>query len=130
MNFGQAIKTVFSKYAVFEGRASRPEFWWWILFTTIVYAATGIIALLSLGPVLSVAASYDMLGYMMLNSIGAWFLYNLAALAFFIPTLAVLIRRLRDTGRPAWYLLLLLVPVAGYISLLVMMMQPAKDSAK
>lgn len=130
MNFGQAIKTVFSKYAVFEGRASRPEFWWWILFTTIVYAATGIIALLSLGPVLSAAMSYDALGYMMLNSIGAWFLYNLAALAFFIPTLAVLIRRLRDTGRSAWYLLLLLVPVAGYISILVMMMQPAKDAAK
>lgn len=130
MNFGQAIKTVFSKYAVFEGRASRPEFWWWILFTTIVYAATGIIALLSLGPVLSAAMSYDALGYMMLNSIGAWFLYNLAALAFFIPTLAVLIRRLRDTGRSVWYLLLLLVPVAGYISILVMMMQPAKDAAK
>ena len=130
MNFGQAIKAVFSKYAVFEGRAARPEFWWWILFTTIVYAATGLIALMSLGPILSAANAYDVVGLAVLNSMGAMFLYNLAALAFFIPTLAVLIRRLRDTGRTGWYLLLLLVPIAGYITILVTMMLPSKDAAK
>ena len=36
MSFGESIKTVLSKYAVFRGRASRSEFWWWYLFTAIV----------------------------------------------------------------------------------------------
>src|SRR6185437_15538021 len=39
MTFFDAIKTVFRKYAEFGGRATRPEFWWWTLFTTLVSAA-------------------------------------------------------------------------------------------
>ena len=38
MTFGQSIQTVFTRYAEFSGRAGRPEFWWWILFTTLVSA--------------------------------------------------------------------------------------------
>ena len=44
MTFGESIKTCFSKYADFSGRASRSEYWWWFLFVVLVSAATGLIS--------------------------------------------------------------------------------------
>ena len=43
MSFGQAVSTVFSKYATFSGRARRSEYWWWYLFVTIVFVVAGVI---------------------------------------------------------------------------------------
>lgn len=92
MTFQQSIRTCFSKYADFNGRASRPEFWWFLLFEAIAgIAASGI---------------YHVLG-------------TLFSLATLLPSLAVSARRLHDTGRSAWWLLIALVPVAGGIILLV-----------
>lgn len=83
MNFLQAIKTCFSKYATFSGRARRSEYWWFVLLNVIV----GMI------PVLN-------------------FIWGLVVL---IPALAVCVRRLHDTGRSGWWLLLALVPVLNLI---------------
>ena len=44
MTFGESISTCFSKYAVFEGRASRPEFWWFFLFTVLTSLIIGTIS--------------------------------------------------------------------------------------
>lgn len=129
MNFGQAIKTVFSKYAVFEGRASRPEYWWWYLFTALVSLVLGIIAVATLGPVITAGTPDELLGVLVLGSTGWLFFYYLVNLALFIPSLAVLVRRLRDTGRKAWYLLLILVPIAGGVTLFVITLLPSKEDA-
>ena len=129
MNFGQAIKTVFSKYAVFEGRATRPEYWWWYLFTTLISLILGIIALATLGPVFTASTPDEVLGILVLGSTGWLFFQYLVSLALFIPSLAVLVRRLRDTGRKAWYLLLILVPVAGAVTLFVITLLPTKQEA-
>jgi len=113
MSFGEAIQTVFRKYADFTGRATRPEFWWWALFYVLVATA------LSLFNVIRIVDS---------ASIGS-VLSGLWALAVLVPTLAVMVRRLRDAGLGWPHLFWMLVPVAGLILLLVLLAIPTKDKA-
>jgi len=100
MTFGESIRTCFSKYAVFDGRASQSEFWWWFLFTFLASAAAGIV-------------SQPLAG-----------LFSLGVL---LPSLAVGARRLHDTDRSGWFLLLWFVPIVGWIILLVFAVQEAKE---
>ena len=100
MNFGEAISTCFKKYVVFDGRASRSEYWWFALFTWLVN-----IALRFVIPALA----------------------GLFALAVLLPSLAVGARRLHDTNRSAWFLLLWLIPIVGWIILLVFFVQEGKE---
>ncbi len=81
---------VLRSYAVFDGRAGRSEFWWFAL----AQAAIAIVA--------SILSSAIYEGIFLL-----WFLYSLATL---LPSLAVCVRRLHDTGRGAWWLLVGTVP--------------------
>ena len=78
MDFVSSIKRnmTTAAYAQFTGRASRSEYWWFYLFTLLATAAA------------------DMLG----GTVG-----NLASLAFFLPGLAVMVRRLHDVGRSGWW---------------------------
>jgi uncharacterized membrane protein YhaH (DUF805 family) len=100
MTFGEAISTCFRKYATFEGRAVRSEFWWFFLFTFLASAAAGIVS--------------DALS-------------GLFSLAVLLPSLAVGARRLHDVDKSAWLLLLWLVPVIGWIILFIWAAQPAKE---
>ncbi len=88
--FYGAIRRCFIKYADFTGRASRPEFWWFALFVALCTSAFALIN----------------------ETLGSIFL-----LAVLLPLLAVGSRRLRDSGKSAWWLLFLLVPVGGIIAL-------------
>jgi uncharacterized membrane protein YhaH (DUF805 family) len=99
MDFQQAVKSCFAKYATFPGRAARSEFWYWQLFLT----AAGI----------AVAIVDAVLG---LHGKPLGLIFYLVTL---VPTLAVGVRRLHDTGRSAWWLLLWLVPLIGWIVFLV-----------
>lgn len=92
MNFFDAVKTCFAKYADFTGRATRPEYWWFVLFMFLGGAILRIIFL-------PLALIFD--------------------LAIFLPHLAVGARRLHDTDRSGWWLLIGLVPVIGWIVLIV-----------
>jgi uncharacterized membrane protein YhaH (DUF805 family) len=84
-------------YAGFRGRARRAEYWWFALVNTIA-----LIALVALGAAVKTTVPY--------------LLYELAVV---IPSLAVAVRRLHDTGRSGWWLLIALVPIAGAIALIV-----------
>lgn len=97
MDFSQSISTCLSKYATFSGRAQRSEYWWFALFTVLVSLGTQFLDLF--------------LGFPLLNM--------LASLALLLPSLAVGARRLHDTDRSGWWLLIILVPVIGWIVLLV-----------
>jgi uncharacterized membrane protein YhaH (DUF805 family) len=101
MGFGEAIASGFSNYVNFTGRAPRSEYWFWILFYIIVSVVTALIDLaLFRGSAVSP-------------------LNTLASLALFLPTLAVAIRRLHDTDRSGWWVLIGLIPIVGWIILLI-----------
>lgn len=122
MSFIEAVKTVFKKYAVFEGRATRAEYWWWALFNVLVSAVTGLIF------VIGASTSYvidDAFAFVALTFPAA-VLYYISVFGLFLPNLAVLVRRLRDTGRKAWFLLVLLVPFFGALTLFVIALFPSK----
>jgi uncharacterized membrane protein YhaH (DUF805 family) len=101
MTFTESISTCFNKYANFEGTASRSEYWWFWLFLVLA----------------SVAAS-------MINDV----VYYLFALATLLPQLAVGVRRLHDTDRSGWWLLVGLVPLVGWIILIVFLAQEGKSN--
>lgn len=86
--FYEAIRVCLTKYAEFDGRASRSEFWWFILFVILVAGA---------------------LQYVSQN------LSSIFLIAILLPLLAAGTRRLRDSGKSGWWQLFLLVPVAGIV---------------
>ena len=94
MNFGTAIKTCLSKYATFNGRASRSEFWWFYLLGSTLYFGP------AFAEILSFFLGFDGLGVAF--DIATTLLY----LGVFIPTFAAISRRLHDTGRSGWWQLL------------------------
>ena len=103
MNFTESVKTCFSKYADFKGRAVRSEYWWFILFTVLVSIGFNI---------LSIPESLTMIG----TILGAVF-----SLATLIPSLAAGVRRLHDTNRSGWWMLLNFIPIIGWIVIIVWM---------
>jgi uncharacterized membrane protein YhaH (DUF805 family) len=104
MSFADAIRSVFSKYVVFSGRARRSEFWWYALFAAIVYIVAAII---------DAAIGSPVVGY-------------IVALALLLPSLAVTVRRLHDTGRSGWWILIGIIPLIGAIVLLVFEVQDSQ----
>ena len=100
MQIQEAVETcVAKKYADFEGCATRSEFWWFMLFCTLINA------------LLAFAAEW---------AAGAFFL------AMLVPSIAAGTRRLRDTDRSPWWWLMLLLPAVGWIVLAVFFSQLGK----
>lgn len=96
MNFQQSIEVCFKKYADFSGRASRPEFWWFMLF---IFG-----------------------GSFVLSYVSFW-LNVLFVLGTLLPQVAAATRRLHDTGRSGWWQLIGVIPVIGWIVMLVLLAQ-------
>ena len=84
MSLQEAIGSVCAKYVDFSGRATRAEYWWWTLATTAIVVVLGVLA--SFLPVL-------------------YTVEPLFALAIFLPTWAVTMRRLHDIGKSGWWIL-------------------------
>jgi uncharacterized membrane protein YhaH (DUF805 family) len=98
MGFSEAIKSVLVKYADFSGRARRAEYWFWTLAMTLGYFVAMILTVL--------AHAF-------------FFIVIIFYLGILVPSLAVAVRRLHDTNRSGWYLLLGFIPIVGGIILLV-----------
>lgn len=94
------------RYAQFSGRSRRKEYWWFALLTVAVY---------------TVAALVDNgLGMAVIDD--AWGAATIiVGLALFVPSIAVTVRRLHDTDRSAWWLLIYLIPILGALVLFVFM---------
>ena len=97
---------VLRKYADFSGRAVRKEYWMFQLIKTIIFAVVGILMVL-------LTSALHSIGFVFLGILVVYFL------AIIIPSLAVSFRRLHDTGRSAWWLLIGLVPYIGSLVILV-----------
>lgn len=102
---------VLKKYAVFSGRARRKEYWYFFLFSLIISIVLAVVD--------GVTGSFS-------AEAGVGLLGGIYALAVLIPGLAVSVRRLHDTGRSGWWLLIALIPVIGAIVLLVFMVLEGK----
>jgi len=100
MTFSQAITAAMGKYATTSGRATRSEYWWFYLFTVLMSWGSAVAGTLvggeTMGTILNLAVS----------------------LALLIPATAVAVRRLHDTGRSGWWLLLSLT-IIGIIPLII-----------
>ena len=93
---------VWKKYAVFSGRATRSEYWYFVLINMVVSI---------------ILVSIDK------NIADGDILYTIYSFAVIIPSLAVATRRLHDTDRTGWWQLILLIPVIGFIILVVFLVQ-------
>lgn len=103
MTFFESIRVCFTKYADFTGKATRPEFWWFMLFIILVASA---------------------LAYLSES------LVSIFSIATLLPLLAAGTRRLNDVGKNPWWQLFLLAPFAGIIVLGIWWAQPADYYAK
>ena len=110
VTFGTAVATGFRTYAEFTGRASRPEFWWFILFVTLVSSALGALNIVTPAGEITLGTS----------------LASVWAIATLLPTLGVAVRRLRDAGRRWPELFWILVPIAGLIVLAYRFCEPSR----
>ena len=95
---------VLKKYAVFSGRARRAEYWYFVLFNIIVAIVLSLIDTL--------LGTFNFMQ-------GVGLLSGLYSLAVLIPTLAVTVRRLHDVDRSGWWIFINLIPLIGFIVLLV-----------
>jgi len=103
MTFSDAVKTCFNKYATFQERAARSEFWYFALFQFIANLVLGYVDaffLFGAGGDISVLSS-------------------LFGLAVFIPSISVAVRRLHDIDRSGWWWWLLIIPLIGWIILII-----------
>jgi uncharacterized membrane protein YhaH (DUF805 family) len=108
MGIQEAVTTCFGKYVGFEGRAARPEYWWWVLFVMVVSVILQVVGAIVLGA----------------ESGAGGVLSGLFSLAVLLPGLAVGVRRLHDTDRSGWWLLIALIPLIGFLVLLYFLVQP------
>ena len=103
MTFTGAIATCFRKYADFNGRARRSEYWKFMLFTTIIEALSGVIFSTIIPLTVEIGDAEISLAYIAVY------------LIFILPKLAVSVRRLHDIGKSGWFYLISLIPVVGPI---------------
>lgn len=102
VSFSQAVRMAFDSYCRFQGRSSRSEYWWWVLFVAILSFCIGIIE--------------GILGFSM-TAVQAT--SGILSLALLLPGLGLSVRRLHDINKSGWWILLGLIPVVGAIVLII-----------
>lgn len=99
VTFGEAVnKALGQNYCNFNGRASRSEYWWFVLFMAIVNSAIGFV-----------------LGIFNSSETGISIITSIVGLAFLLPGLGLCVRRLHDTGHSGWWVLLSVIPLANIL---------------
>ena len=104
---------VLQNYVNFKDRARRSEYWFFVLFNVIFIAIAAILDNL-LGTTFKMDTGNGVL------DLHYGYLYVLYALAVFLPGLAVSVRRLHDVGKSGWFYLIVLIPIIGWIWILVL----------
>jgi uncharacterized membrane protein YhaH (DUF805 family) len=98
VNFTEAIVSNFKRYVDFGGRSARAEYWWWVLFASAIGLVFVLLEVIVGGPT---AAMYPLVSG----------LSALVDLALFLPGLGVAVRRLHDTNRSGWWVLLAFIAI-------------------
>lgn len=108
------LEALTKHYATFEGRARRKEYWYFVLFYCL--------ALVALAIVDGLTGTFEV-------EVGLGLLSGLFALATLVPAFAVSVRRLHDTNRSGWWLLIGLIPLVGNLVMLVFTLQDSQPGA-
>ena len=98
-----------NKYADFKGRARRKEYWMWTLYYTLI-----LLFAMVLDNVLGL--NFELLG----QDLGYGWLYVTIGITHLIPGLGIVVRRLHDVGKSGWFYLIILIPLIGFIWILVL----------
>ncbi|MBW8880922.1 MAG: DUF805 domain-containing protein [Asticcacaulis sp.] len=115
MGFGQAIQSAYKNYFQFNGRASRSEFWWFYLFNLLVVIA-GLVFFMIVGAATSGQGQDAQAGVGIATGL-IGLVWGLFVLGSFFPTLSLIVRRLHDSDKSGWFLLLIFVPFGGIVLL-------------
>ena len=128
MSLKEAVASVFRKYAEFQGRARRSEFWYFALFNFLVYSLSSVIyyLIMALG---ASGGTYGSLAAAFSGGSALMILYGIYSLVIILPGLAVACRRLHDIGRSGAYLLFAFIPAVGFIFLLIWFLQEGDPGA-
>ena len=98
-----------NKYADFKGRARRKEYWMWTLYYILI-----LLFAMVLDNVLGL--NFELLG----QDLGYGWLYVIIGITHLIPGLGIVVRRLHDVGKSGWFYLIILIPLIGFIWILVL----------
>ena len=102
MNFIESIQTCYKKFFDFSGRASKSEYWWFQLFQIIIY-------------VLSFLFQGDLA-----------LLFSIAVIANLIPIYAAAVRRIHDSNKSGWFVLLSFIPIIGLYVIVLLVQDGSK----
>ena len=103
------LETIKTRYAKFNGRARRSEYWYFTLFSFLITFVLGLVDAFVINPMIGVSADQAGTGGLLQFAM---------ALVLFIPSLALAVRRLHDIGKSGWWLLIALIPLVGALVLL------------
>jgi len=120
MNLAVAVKITLSKYATFSGRATRSEYWWWLLAYVLIVIFVGVIDTFIVGPVL---------GFKLFDENAGQPLSLLTVVVLFLPNLAVAVRRLHDLDKSGWFVLIGVIPFIGLIILIYWFVQAGTNES-
>ena len=99
MSFTEAVASVYRNYAKFDGRATRPEYWWFVLFSILFTVAVYAVGMILYAATRSTAA-FGLIGIVVVVFL----------IVSFVPSIAVGVRRLHDTDRSGWWFLISFIP--------------------
>lgn len=120
MTFAQSVKTVLSKYATFMGRAARSEYWWFALFIFLVSVPLAAVDQLLVSPAL---------GFESFDENSPQIVSGLFSLAMLLPSISVAVRRMHDLNKSGWWVLIILVPLIGFLFMLYWFVQRGTEGA-
>lgn len=107
MDFQTSIRTCLNKYADFSGRASRSEYWWFMLFYILAYLALAIVAAILHFPLLVILI-----------------------LGLVVPGISAAARRLHDTGKTGWWQLISIIPLIGLVLIVFLAQEGTAEGEK
>ena len=111
------IDTITKHYADFHGRASRSEYWYYVLYYFLLSLVVALLDISVVNPMLGTTPEQAAQGGL---------LQMIYGLALFLPSLAIGVRRLHDIGRSGWWLLLSFIPIIGFLVLLYWFVQDSE----
>ena len=99
-----------NKYIDFNGRTRRKEYWMWTLYVTLIFILAMILDNM-------LGLNFELLG----EDLGYGWLYLITGIINFIPGLSIVVRRLHDVGKSGWFYLIILIPIIGFIGILILL---------